>query len=1178
MKFINVHILRRGIFLFMLQYCLIQFCFSQCWIYQKSGTSNNLHSVYFVDSLTGTAVGDAGTILRTTDGGATWKKQYSGINASLVGVSFSDVNHGMVIVDSNNVLYTNNGGSTWIRERFTQYFIYYDFLSVADIDSMHAVVVTNRGIYRTVDGGATWGQVLNQTGLTSVSFANASVGIAIGYWNSSPLVFRTTDAGATWINQNGVFNNPPVGFSFTSISVPDTNIAIAITSDKYVYRTEDGGKNWSPQTFPSNENVNLSNVSFADSMTGVIVADNGGIYFTQDGGGTWTKMVSPNLVYHSVSCKGINATHAVSDNGIIIKMINSCSSAPILIAPTNRMTHEPISQGQNGQFSVVLQTDFPAYITLALREIQAGLDSTFVTGIILDNFASHVYSPLPNSVTFSNVLPKTTYYWRVRENFTDGATTGWSPTWSFTTVGGSISGVLFNDDNADSIHDFGEPGLANWRVDISGKIQESIYTGSDGTYNLGGLDSGIYVVTEQPQAVWEKTYPSSDSYIITLGLNDSLHGLDFGNAYPWNTIEGTVYNDRNENGIRDSIDPGLANWVLTLTEPDSTFITQTDSSGHYRFKHVDAGSNSVNLTVQSAWEQFLPRFQQGYDEDIQTYSVRYTGMDFNVHKIPTRVKVTLTIHDNVFNQRDIWFGVRPGASYGIWGVDPKAKNIDLSEGEFEIPPPSDGLFDARFVDPRGGIQHFGQGSWTDIRDFLSPNQQDTFLVTFSPGTNFGGNYPMTIQWKISDLENAYPFVPTYLVDPNGNKLNMTGACCGNIVSDIITDPSISYMYIITNSPNIPASYAKKWSLISLPEKSSDDFFSDLFPTAAGRAFSYKPENGYVIQDTLTTGTGYWIYYCSNIDSLQFASLARLQDTVNILPGWNMIGSLSAPVDTRTITTIPPAILSSQFFGYNRGYSIADTLFPTKGYWIKASQSAKIFLNASRSVTLPKTATENNLLAASSILSFQDNTGNREQLYCRTVQAGDTNDLYEAPPLPPEGEFDARFSSNRILETISEKQTGKFPIVIQGAEFPVTLSWQGNTNSIKASIIIDGKETSLNGKATIRIANPSSAVLLKLLGNPAIPSAFALQQNYPNPFNPSTTIRYNLPVTSRVTITIYNTLGEIVTTLVDRNQDAGFQTIEWNAGNVATGVYFCRMRATSNSRDVFSQVRKMLLIR
>ena len=127
-------------------------------------------------------------------------------------------------------------------------------------------------------------------------------------------------------------------------------------------------------------------------------------------------------------------------------------------------------------------------------------------------------------------------------------------------------------------------------------------------------------------------------------------------------------------------------------------------------------------------------------------------------------------------------------------------------------------------------------------------------------------------------------------------------------------------------------------------------------------------------------------------------------------------------------------------------------------------------------------------------------------------------------------------------------------------------------------IIDGKENFLNGKTVVQIVNPGSSVVLKLSGAPAVPSAFSLQQNYPNPFNPSTTIRYNLPVNSRVTVTIYNTLGEIVATLIDGMQDAGYQTVEWNAANVASGVYFYRLRATSNAHDVFSQVRKMVLIR
>ncbi|HMD13731.1 MAG TPA: T9SS type A sorting domain-containing protein, partial [Bacteroidota bacterium] len=187
--------------------------------------------------------------------------------------------------------------------------------------------------------------------------------------------------------------------------------------------------------------------------------------------------------------------------------------------------------------------------------------------------------------------------------------------------------------------------------------------------------------------------------------------------------------------------------------------------------------------------------------------------------------------------------------------------------------------------------------------------------------------------------------------------------------------------------------------------------------------------------------------------------------------------------------------------------------------------------------------------------------------------GDTNDLYEAPPLPPDGEFDVRFSSNRILETIGEKQAGKFPIVIQGAEFPVTLSWQENANSVKASIVIDGKETFLNGKATIRIVNPSSTILLKLLGTPAIPSAFALQQNYPNPFNPSTKFSFSVPKTSQVSIKIYDVLGREVVTLLNEKKDPGEYTLTWTAASIPSGVYFYRMSAGN-----FVQTKKMVLLK
>jgi len=101
----------------------------------------------------------------------------------------------------------------------------------------------------------------------------------------------------------------------------------------------------------------------------------------------------------------------------------------------------------------------------------------------------------------------------------------------------------------------------------------------------------------------------------------------------------------------------------------------------------------------------------------------------------------------------------------------------------------------------------------------------------------------------------------------------------------------------------------------------------------------------------------------------------------------------------------------------------------------------------------------------------------------------------------------------------------------------------------------------------------------------LPKEYALEQNYPNPFNPITILRYQLPTNSRVTLKIYNVLGQEVKTLANEIQDAGCKSIEWNSTNnfgnpIASGIYFYRLEATSiaDPSKTFTQVRKMLLLR
>jgi len=89
----------------------------------------------------------------------------------------------------------------------------------------------------------------------------------------------------------------------------------------------------------------------------------------------------------------------------------------------------------------------------------------------------------------------------------------------------------------------------------------------------------------------------------------------------------------------------------------------------------------------------------------------------------------------------------------------------------------------------------------------------------------------------------------------------------------------------------------------------------------------------------------------------------------------------------------------------------------------------------------------------------------------------------------------------------------------------------------------------------------------------LPTVYSLYNNYPNPFNPATTISYDLPKQSMVTLKVYNIVGEEIAILVNSEQNAGRYKIDWNASQLASGVYFYRIQAAE-----FVDVKKMILLR
>jgi hypothetical protein len=149
---------------------------------------------------------------------------------------------------------------------------------------------------------------------------------------------------------------------------------------------------------------------------------------------------------------------------------------------------------------------------------------------------------------------------------------------------------------------------------------------------------------------------------------------------------------------------------------------------------------------------------------------------------------------------------------------------------------------------------------------------------------------------------------------------------------------------ILNDDSLHIDLHAKWNIVSVPLTVSDYRKSILFPNASSAAYSYQA--GYVQQDMLANGVGYWI----KVNTAQIVRLpgsAREHDTISVTSGWNLIGSTSFPIPGASIESIPAGLIASSIFEYSeKGYVSADTIKPGSGYWVKANQDGILIFSTS----------------------------------------------------------------------------------------------------------------------------------------------------------------------------------------------------------------------------------------
>jgi photosystem II stability/assembly factor-like uncharacterized protein len=522
-----------GILLFIFQTTHAQFA----WEWQNpKPQGNTLRDVFFNDTIIGYAVGDAGTLIKTTDGGNNWNRVYTGVWDALNSVYFTDSYNGYIAGERGRILKTIDAGGHW------------DSLATNTTKTLYSIVFVNNNtgyavgdsgtILKTTNGGTTWQMLTSGTTnrLLSVSFIDENTGIVTGNNGTS---LKTTNGGATW--QSLTTGTTKV---LNAVHMLDNNHVFICGNDGLFLKSENGGASFNDTTlFTYNYYYSLYDIKFLNPDTGFIV----GKYFTKttDGGNTWNTLgLEMNARLLFVSPQNNNFIYCVANFGSLFLSSNGGNSfsSKISILPTyyaSRSNYVSIyfTDANTGYIACQIATD-------VMKTTDGGITWYPCHGGGLPDVYSYALH-FPNKDTGYKVEYNTAYGISQMSKTTDAGET-WSALFSgWNGIGDHLYAVFFTTGYKGLVAgEYGQiykttDGGTHWTSVTSGTTNSlnSIYFANDSIGYIVG-SGGVILKTTDGGNSWSSLTSGTISTLNSIYFINSDTGFAVGNGILLKTFDG----------------------------------------------------------------------------------------------------------------------------------------------------------------------------------------------------------------------------------------------------------------------------------------------------------------------------------------------------------------------------------------------------------------------------------------------------------------------------------------------------------------------------------------------------------------------------------------------------------------------------------------------------------------